>query len=135
MTLHFFICFHEICILSISRHLYQDNVAQLCFLVSLLPCYVIPLLTLPTPPLLCGDDLFLHCVLTTAGLQFFYLSAFTFLLLESLVLLNKLVDSVNLPLLESSLFIVISGVAPPLLYTGVIITLLYEELVPMSNTG
>jgi hypothetical protein len=68
-----------------------------------------------------------------AGLQFSYFSAFMFLFLESLVLLNKLVDNVNIPLVESSCFILLSGFVPPLLYTGITIPILYQELMPSTN--
>ena len=119
---------------SMCRFLYKDNVAQLCFQISLLPCYVIPLLTLQADPLFWSADLLLPCVLSTAGLQFFYLSAFIFLFLESLVLLNKLVDNVNLQFVESSWLIIVCGILPPLLYTGLTTLFLYQEIVTNYHT-
>merc|ERR1712038_79541 len=48
---------------------------------------------------------------------FLYLSAFSFLLVESLIILHKLVDKIILEKLEKSVFVLASGSLPPLLFT------------------
>ena len=84
-----------------------------------------PLVFQPSQPL--------PCILAIAGLQFFYLAAFTFLLLESLVVLHKLVDVVMLPLLESSACILLSGFLLPGFYTGLTLAVFWDTLLPREE--
>ena len=49
---------------------------------------------------------------------YFYLASFMFLLLESLIILHKLVDKIILPLLENTVFVILTGFLPPLVYTS-----------------
>ena len=131
--------------------MYTDNVAQVCFQFSLLryiphsppshpslfspspSCYLLTLLTVDSGPLVFHPSQPLPCLLAIAGLQFFYLAAFTFLLLESLVVLHKLVDAVMLPLLESSACILLSGFLLPGLYTGFTLAVFWDALLPRQE--
>lgn len=92
-------------LLSQTCALYSDNVAQVrspllhsflysilqvCYQVSLVSCLVSGMLThLPLP-----------CLLTIALILYSHLAALLFLLLESLIILHKLVDRVIIPQLE-----------------------------------
>ena len=120
------------CNITFRRLLYKDNVAQVSFQLSLLSCYVLSLLTLDSGPLSWSPDHLIPCILAVAGLQFSYHCAFLFIFLESLVVLNKLVDNVLFPLLESSWFILLSGFLPPLLYTAATVPFFYQDLIPAS---
>ena len=53
------------------------------------------------------------CILAVTFLQYLFLAAATFLLLEALVIMHKLVDAVILPLLENPLFILAVGTVLP----------------------
>jgi len=118
-------------ILSQTLPMYTDNVAQVCFQFSLLSCYLITLLTVDSGPLTHQEPSQpLPCLLAIAGLQFFYLCAFTFLLLETLVILHKLVDSVLLPLLESTTFLLTIGFLLPGLYTAATLPAFQRTLLP-----
>ena len=81
--------------------------AQIGFQVSLSLCYIVTALSL----------LSTSCTVITSLYIFLFLSAFTFLLLESLIILHKLVDKIILEKLEKSVFVLVSGSLPPLLYT------------------
>ena len=96
-------------------------------------CYLLTLLTVDSGPLVFQPSQPLPCLLAIAGLQFFYLAAFTFLLLESLVVLHKLVDAVMLPLLESSACILLSGFLLPGLYTGFTLAVFWDALLPRQE--
>ena len=93
-------CFHFSC-------LYSDNVAQIGFQVSLSLCYIVTAIGL----------LSTSCTVIISLYIFLFLSAFTFLLLESLIILHKLVDKIILEKLEKSVFVLVCGCLPPLLYT------------------
>ena len=73
------------------------------------------------------------CILAVTFLQYLFLAAATFLLLEALVIMHKLVDAVILPLLESPLFILAVGILLPGVYTGITLPLLYSYLLPSSE--
>ena len=83
-------------------------------------------------PLVWSTDFLVPCILAVTLVQYFYLCAFAFLLLESLIIIHKLVDSVIIPLLENPLFIVSVGCLVPLLYTAVTIPFLFSYLIPSS---
>ena len=117
-------------LLSQTLPLYTDNVAQVCFQFSLLSCYLLTLLTVESGPLVLSPSQPLPCLLALAGLQFFYLAAFTFLLLESLVILHKLVDHVLLPLLESAAFVLLLGFLLPGLVTAATVAAFQRHLLP-----
>ena len=87
--------------------LYSDNVAQIGFQVSLSLCYIMTAVSL----------LSTSCTFIISLYIFLFLSTFTFLLLESLIILHKLVDKIMLDKLEKSVFVLVCGSLPPLLYT------------------
>ena len=87
--------------------LYSDNVAQICFQANLALCFVTAIVSLLSD----------SCTILTYIFTFFSLSAFTFLLVESLIILHKLVDKIMLEKLEKSLVVVLSGYLPPLVLT------------------
>ena len=103
--------------------LYSDNVAQIGFQVSLSLCYVITAISL----------LSTSCTLVISLYIFLFLSAFTFLLLESLIILHKLVDKIMLEKLEKSVFVLVCGFLPPLLYTLLTVPFLPTSL--LTNPG
>ena len=123
MAVHFFF---------LPRPIYTDNVAQVCFESSLLSCYIFILLAIDKGPLSWDAHSLVPCLVAVAGLQFLYLAAFAFLLLEALVILHKLVDSVVIGLLEHPASVVSLGFGVPLAYTALTVPFLYEELVPSS---
>ena len=87
--------------------LYSDNVAQIGFQVSLGLCFIVTAISLIST----------SCSLIISLYIFLFLSTFTFLLLESLIILHKLVDKIMLDKLEKSVFVLVCGSLPPLLYT------------------
>ena len=87
--------------------LYSDNVAQIGFQVSLSLCFIVTAIGL----------LSTSCTIIVSLYIFLYLSAFSFLLVESLIILHKLVDKIILEKLEKSVFVLASGSLPPLLFT------------------
>ena len=74
------------------------------------------------------------CILAASLLQYTFLCAAAFLLLESLIVLHKLVDAVILPILESGIFVVAVGFLLPAIYTGITMPLLYSYILPESDT-
>ena len=59
---------------------------------------------------------------------YFYLASFMFLLLESLIILHKLVDKIILPLLENTVFVILAGFLPPLVYTGLTLPWVIDQV-------
>ena len=106
--------------------------AQVCFEFSLLSCYIFILLAVDRGPLAWQPDDQLPCIIAVAGLQFLYMAAFMFLLLESLVILHKLVDFVVLNAIEHISFIVGVGFGLPLVYTIITVPFAFQDLVPES---
>ena len=107
--------------------------AQVCFEFSLLSCYIFILLAVDRGPLAWQPDDQLPCIIAVAGLQFLYMAAFMFLLLESLVILRVLLNITILSTLEHVSFVVIVGVGLPLLFTTITFSLHYQDLVPHSQ--
>ena len=64
---------------------------------------------------------------------YFYLAAFAFLLIESLIILHKLVDKVILAWLENSTFVILAGLVPPLLYTLIILPFFSKSVIVQSS--
>jgi len=106
---------------------YTDNVAQVCFEFSLLGCYIFILLAVDRGPLAWDANDKVPCIVAVAGLQFLYLAAFTFLLLESTVILHKLVDCVVISILEHITFIVAVGFGVPAVYTAVTLPFIFSS--------
>ena len=98
--------------------LYSDNVAQIGFQVSLSLCFIITAVSL----------LSTSCTFIISLYIFLFLSTFTFLLLESLIILHKLVDKIMLDKLEKSWFVLVCGCLPPLLYTLITVPFLPSSL-------
>ena len=101
-----------------SSCLYSDNVAQTGFQVSLGLCYIMMAISL----------LSTSCSIIISLYIFTFLSTFTFLLLESLIILHKLVDKIMLERLEKSVFVLLCGSLPPLLYTLLTVPFLASSL-------
>ena len=68
------------------------------------------------------------CSVTIALNIYFTLTAFTFLLIESLIILHKLVDKVIIPVLESTAWVIIIGFVPPLIFTAVTVPFIIDTL-------
>ena len=98
--------------------LYSDNVAQIFFQANLALSYVTAIVSLLSN----------SCTILTYLYTFFSLSAFTFLLVESLIILHKLVDKIILERLEKSVFVVLSGYLPPLVLTLTTLPFLHPPL-------
>ena len=65
-------------------------------------------------------------------LGLFSLGAFTFLFLESVCIAHRLVLGILCPFVEKIWLLVLLGFALPLIYTGVAVALLYQDLIPTS---
>jgi hypothetical protein len=74
------------------------------------------------------------CILAATLLQYTFLCAALFLLLEALIVLHKLVDAVMLPILESGLFVLAVGLLLPAAYTAITHPLLYSYILPATDT-
>ena len=103
--------------------LYSDNVAQICFQISLIFVLITSIV----------NYFSIACEVILALNIYFYLASFTFLLLESLIILHKLVDKIILPLLENSVFVILAGFLPPLVYTGLTLPWVYEHITAQSS--
>ena len=68
------------------------------------------------------------CNITIAFNIYFYLASFTFLLLESLIILHKLVDKVIIPVLENTVWVILLGFTPPLIYTVLTVPFIIDNV-------
>ena len=70
------------------------------------------------------------CAFATGLLSFFALSAFAFLLLESICIAHSLVKGVTCPFAEKISWMVAFGFVVPMAYTAIAVPILYRDLVP-----
>jgi hypothetical protein len=70
--------------------------------------------------------------LSVAFLCYFSLAAFTFLLLESIVIAHTLVVGVVCPIAKKIVWLIALGFAVPFVYTVIAIPVLYKDLIPDS---
>ena len=90
--------------------------AQICFQISLIFVFITTIISYFS----------VVCEVIMALNIYFYLASFMFLLLESLIILHKLVDKIILPLLENTVFVILAGFLPPLVYTGLTLPWVYD---------
>ena len=103
--------------------LYSDNVAQICFQANLCLCYITAIVSLLSN----------SCTIIISIFLFLSLSAFTFLLVESLIILHKLVDRIMMERLERSVFVVLCGYLPALAYSLLTLPWVSQELFPSPD--
>ena len=97
--------------------------AQICFQANLALCFVTAIVSLLSD----------SCTILTYIFTFFSLSAFTFLLVESLIILHKLVDRIMMERLERSVFVVLCGYLPALAYSLLTLPWVSQELFPSPD--
>ena len=103
--------------------LYSDNVAQICFQANLCLCYITAIVSLLSN----------SCTIIISIFLFLSLSAFTFLLVESLIILHKLVDRIMMERLERSVFVVLCGYLPALAYSLLTLPWVSQTLFPSPD--
>ncbi|KAK3868759.1 hypothetical protein Pcinc_025878 [Petrolisthes cinctipes] len=103
---------------------YQDCVAQLGFLFSLLVAYLI--LLVGHPPLVDSDNE-TGCIIVAVLLHLLFLCAFTFLMLEALTIAHLLVIHIKSPFQNSNWMLVGFGLGVPLVIVGVTAGFLYDR--------
>ena len=97
--------------------------AQICFQANLCLCYITTIVSLLSN----------SCTIIISIFLFLSLSAFTFLLVESLIILHKLVDRIMMERLERSVFVVVCGYLPALAYSLLTLPWVSQELFPSPD--
>ncbi|XP_059099111.1 uncharacterized protein LOC131893169 isoform X1 [Tigriopus californicus] len=119
-----------ILVLSGTIPVYADNAMQVCFQISLFLFTLCLLLAGTDGPWSWDPEDQTWCALATGFLALFILTALTFLLLESLCIVHKLVPWVTCPLLDNIPILVAIGFLVPLLYIVIVVPILYTDLMP-----
>ena len=97
--------------------------AQICFQANLCLCYITAIVSLLSN----------SCTIIISIFLFLSLSAFTFLLVESLIILHKLVDRIMMERLERSVFVVLCGYLPALAYSLLTLPWVSQALFPSQD--
>ena len=97
--------------------------AQICFQANLCLCYITTIVSLLSN----------SCTIIISIFLFLSLSAFTFLLVESLIILHKLVDRIMMERLERSVFVVLCGYLPALAYSLLTLPWVSQALFPSPD--